>query len=384
MRDGFPTRAGTYERQSEGFTAFIPAPLPPNPRIRFSSDLRIALSRAEGAIHSLNGAIQTLPQPDIFVSMFVRHEALLSSKIEGAKLTLTGLLAAEAQILPTTDVHELHEVSNHITTAKHGCGENKSGSSFISFVREIHRQLLPNKKESSITPGEFRAEQNWIGPPGSNITDAVFVPPPPAQVMPLMKALDQFVQAEVSLPPLVKIGLIHSQFATIHPFLHGNGRVNRLLLTLMLHQTKLLERPVVNLSWFISRHQQAYNDKLQSVRNQGKWEEWLLYFLRAVEEVCRHAVTTVRRILKTQDENRSVINNRLGRLTANGHQLLDRLYEFPFVSVNEVKAITGSTFASANALVARMVDCGLLREYTERYRHRRYLLNNYVELFKEQ
>lgn len=378
------TRGGKYEQQSGEFRAFIPAPFPPNPRIRFSTDLLKALSRAERAIHRLNGAIQTLPQSDTFVSMFVRHEAVLSSKIEGAKLTLTGLLAAEAQIFPTIDDQALHKVSNHISIAKHGCVETKSDSSFTSTVQEIHRQLFQNTKESSITPGKFRAEQNWIGPPGSNITDAVYVPPPPAQIMALMKALDQFVQAEVGLPPLVKIGLIHSQFATIHPFLHSNGRVNRLLLTLMLHKTKLLERPVLNLSWFINRHQREYRDKLQSVRDEGKWEEWLVFFLRAVDDVCKNAVATVRRILETQEGNRSVINDRLGRLAANGHQLLNRLYQCPFVSVNEVKALMGTTFASANMLVARMVDCGLLREYTERYRHRRYLLYNYVELFKEQ
>lgn len=378
------TRGGKYEQQSGEFRLFIPAPLPPNPRIRFSTDLLKALSRSERAIHRLNGAIQTLPQSDTFVSMFVRHEAVLSSKIEGAKLTLTGLLAAEARIFPTIDDQTLQEVSNHISIAKRGCGETKSDSSFVSTVQEIHRQLFQNTKDSSITPGKFRSEQNWIGPRGSNITDAVYVPPPPAQVMALMKALDQFVQAEVGLPPLVKIGLIHSQFATIHPFFYSNGRVNRLLLTLMLHKTKLLERPVLNLSWFINRHQREYRDKLQSVRDEGKWEEWLVFFLRAVEDVCKNAVATVRRILETQEGNRSVINDRLGRLAANGHQLLNRLYQCPFVSVNEVKALTGTTFASANMLVARMVDCGLLREYTERYRHRRYLLYNYVELFKEQ
>ena len=384
MSDSFATRAGNYERQNQGFKAFIPGPLPPNPRIRFRSDLLKALSRAERSIHRLNGVIQTLPQSDTYVSMFVRHEAVLSSKIEGAKITLTDLLAAEAQIFPTKAAPELHEVSNHISAVKHGHDEIKSGASFISIIQEIHRLQLHNTKKPNFTPGEFRAEQNWIGPAGSSIADAVFVPPPPALVTPLMQTLAQFVHTEIGLPPLVKIGLVHSQFATIHPFLHSNGRVNRLLVTLLLHKTKLLDKPVLNLSWFINRHQQEYYDKLQSVRDEGKWEEWLVFFLRAVDDVSKNAVATVRCILETQEGNRSVINDQLGRLAANGHQLLSRLYQFPFVSVNEVKTLTGTTFASANMLVARMVDSGLLREYTERYRHRRYLLYNYVELFKEQ
>ena len=383
MTSDYSTRAGCYEKQSKGFYAFVPAPLPPNPRIRLTNTLQNALSQAEQYLERLNGSILTLPDSDKFVHMYIRHEAVVSSKIDGMDIRLLGLIAAEARISTSRNRNELQEIQNYITIMKHGFEKFNAHQSFPSIAREIHRHVLQHKNESILNLGKFRTEQNWIGSAGCGVDDAIFVPPPPDVLTTQMQALDQFVATDVGLPPLLKIGLIHSQFENIHPFLHCNGRVNRLLLVLLLRRYKLVEKPVLNLSWFFNRYNREYHDRLQSVRDYGNWENWLLFFLNAVAQVGKHAAITVRRIAETREENRRVINEHLGRLAAKGHRLLDRLYEFPIVSVNEVRELTGTTFASANALVIRMVECGLLREYTQQHRNRRYLLYNYVELFKE-
>ena len=384
MNSSHSTRAGSYERQSEGFSAFIPAPLPPNPGIRFTSTLQKALSQADRALGRLDGSIQTLPQPELFVPMYIRKESVLSSKIKGTQSTLQDLLAAEAQIYANNHSNDVHEVMNYVDAMKHGLEQIEYVPVSTPSLLEIHNKLLRNTRGLHLTPGTLRNKQNWIGPSGSSVHNAVFVPPPPHLVTQHMRDLDRFVERNVALPLLVKIGLVHAQFETIHPFRGGNGRVGRLIVTLLLCKSKVLEKPVLYLSWFFNRHRQEYYEKLQAVRDEGKWEDWLLFFLRAVEEVSMHAATTARRILEMREENRHLINDKLDRSAGNGHKVLDRLYEFPFVSVNEVRELTGTTFASANALVARMVECDLLREYTERSRNRRYLLNNYVGLFNEQ
>ncbi|MXZ56026.1 MAG: Fic family protein [Gammaproteobacteria bacterium] len=377
------TRAGRYEKQSQGFRAFNPEPLPPNPRIRLTGTLLNALSQAEHSLARLNGSILTLPDSDKFVSMYMRHEAVLSSTIDGADIRLLDLIAAEARISTSKRSTDMQEIQNYISVMERGHELFVASLSLTSSARELHRQILQHKNESNLNLGEFRTKQSWIGPAGCTVHDATFVPPPPELVNSQMQALDEFFATDIGLPPLVKIGLIHAQFENIHPFLNGNGRVNRLLLALLLYKRKLVEKPVLNLSWFFNRNNREYHDRLQSVREDGNWEDWLLFFLKAVIQVGKHAAITVRRILETREENRQMINNNLGRLAASAHRLLDRLYEFPFVSVNEVRDLTGTTFASANALVVRMVECGLLREYTQRHRNRRYLFYSYVELFKE-
>ena len=377
------TRAGRYEKQSQGFRAFIPEPLPPNPRIRLTSALLSAHSKAEHTLDRLNGAVLTLPDSDQFVSMYIRHEAVLSSTIDGAEIRLLDLIAAEAGISMSKRSSDMQEIQNYISVMERCLELFDASQSLTSSARELHKQILQHKNESNLVLGDFRTKQSWIGPVGCTVHEAVFVPPPPELVKPHMQALDEFFATEIGLPPLVKIGLIHAQFENIHPFLNGNGRVSRLLLALLLNRSKLVEKPVLNLSWFFNRYNREYHDSLQSVRDSGNWEDWLLFFLKAVTQVGKHAAITVRRILETREENRQMINNNLGRMAASAHRLLDRLYEFPFVSVNEVRDLTGTTFASANALVVRMVECGLLREYTQRHRNRRYLFYSYVELFKE-
>ena len=383
MYGSHSNRAGKYVRQSEGYEAFVPAPLPPNPSIEFTAELRDSLSRADRALGRLDGSIRTLPQPDLFISMYIRQEAVLSSRIEGTQSSLQDLLAAEAEIFASDYRGDVYEIINYIAAMNHGLQEIEHATVSTRMIREIHSKLIQNTRGSRLTLGEFRTDQNWIGPAGCRMHEAIFVPPPPSLVLEHMRELDWFMASEIDLPLLIKIGLVHAQFETIHPFLDGNGRVGRLIMTLLLCKSKVLEAPVLYLSWFFNRNRTEYYERLQSVRDEGKWEEWLIFFLQAVKEVSEHAATTARRILEMRESNRHVINEKFGRSAAVGHRILDRLYQFPFVRVNEVVELTGKTYASANSLVARMVDCGLLVEYTGWTRNRRYLLHNYVGLFNE-
>ncbi len=377
------TRAGRYERQLEGYQAFNPAPLPPIPSIHFSMELQQAVSRAERALGRLEGSIQVLPLPNLFIPMYIRREAVLSNRIDGNESALVDVLAAEARLIGSDRKSDIYEVINYVAAMNYGLRRAKESSISSDLIKEIHGKLFQNTGGSNLSPGEFRSNQVWIGPAGSHLLDADFVPPPPSQVVQHMRSLDGFMESNIALPLLVKVGLIHAQFGTIHPFRDGNGRVGRLIVTLFLSRYKVLVIPVLYLSWYFNRHRQEYYDKLQAVRDKGAWEDWLVFFLRAVEEVSIHAAMTAGRILSMRERDRHVINDRLGRAAANGHRLLDLLYEFPFTSVNEVRELTGTTFASANALVARMVEFDLLREYTGRHRNRRYLFHRYVEVFND-
>ena len=381
MNLGNLTRAGKYERQTEGYLAFNPAPLPPDPPIIFSSELQQALSRAECAFGHFDESTQFLHRLDLSVSMFDLQETLCSCRIDGIGGSLEDLLAAVADTRSRDVESDVHRVMNYLVAMYYGISEAKEASVATELIKRVHLMLRSLTRESAITPGEFRSNQVWIGPPGCRVLDAEFVPPPPHQIVQHMQSLDEFVGSNNDLPLLVKIGLIHSQFETIHPFRDGNGRVGRLIVTFLLCKSRMRERPVLYLSKYFERHRQQYYDKLQAVRDRGAWEKWLLFFLQAVEDASVHAAATVRRILAMQEQDRKVIDDKLGRSADNGHRLLDLLYEYPIVSVNQVKEQTGISYASANALVARLVECDLLREYTGRSRNRRYMLHGYVDIF---
>ncbi|MDE0093486.1 MAG: Fic family protein [Gammaproteobacteria bacterium] len=379
----YEIRSGRYEHQTEGYRAFVPAALPPDPPIKFDGNLLSALSRADQALGNLNGAIRTLPEPQLFVSMYVRQEALLSSRIEGTQSSLQELLEAEAQLFGNDRYSDAYEVVNYIAATQLGLKQIENNSITIQLIQDVHHELLQNTRGSHLTPGEFRTNQVWIGPAGCRIQEAEFIPPPPNQIELHMKALTDFIDQNDEFPLLVKVALVHSQFETIHPFRDGNGRIGRLLMTLILCKAKVLEHPVLYLSWFFNRHRTTYYEKLQSVRDDGSWEDWLIFCLRAVEEVSNHAATTAQYILAMREGDRNTINENFGRTAANGHLLLDSLYEFPSTSINEVKALTGISYASAKLLVDRMIDSGLLREYTGYSRNKRYVLFRYLDLFDD-
>ena len=266
-------RAGTYVRQLTGYSAFQPVDLPPNPPLQWDDELHTLLSRADRALGRLDGSIQTLPDPDLFVFMYVRKEAVLSSQIEGTQSSLNDVLEAEAAIQDATRPSDVREVLNYVDAMNHGLDRLKTLPLSVRLIREIHERLLHNVRGNQANPGEIRTSQNWIGPSGCNLHEAIFVPPPPQDVPEHLSRLEKFLHGDDNIPPLIKIGLAHSQFETIHPFLDGNGRVGRLLITFFLCHQTILTRPVLYISYYFKRHRQKYYELLQAVRDQGAWED---------------------------------------------------------------------------------------------------------------
>jgi Fic family protein len=377
-------RAGRYVNQPAGYRAFMPAQLPPSPPIQLVGDLQRSLSEADRALGRLDGSVLTLPNPDLFVFMYVRKEAVLSSQIEGTQSSLQDLLAAEAHILGESRPRDVDEVVNYVRAMNHGLARLAELPVSARLIREIHTELLKGVRGSRLTPGELRRSQNWIGPGGCTLAEATFVPPPPAEVPISLGALETFLHDRDDIPLLIKIGLAHAQFETIHPFLDGNGRVGRLLITFLLCERAALHKPVLYLSHFLKRHRQAYYDHLQAVRDNGDWEGWLTFFLRGVAEVSVQAAETARKILELREAHRRNITEHLGRAAGNGHRVLERLYERPIISVSDVRELLGTTFAGANQIVQRLVDLKILVEITGQARNRRFRYDAYVRLFDEE
>lgn len=382
-RSATATRAGQYVRQTADYRAFLPAPLPPDPPVRIEGELQTLLSAADLSVGRLDGSIQTLPNPDLFVFMYVRNEAVLSSKIEGTQSSLQDVLAAEAKILARNRPQDTNEVLNYIAAMRYGLERLPTLPVSVRLIREIHAKLMSGVRGSHLTPGELRTSQNWIGPPGCALREAAFVPPPPHEVPDALGKLETFLHDPGELPVLIRIGMAHAQFETIHPFLDGNGRVGRLLITFLLCERKVLGKPVLYLSHFFERQRQAYYERLQAVRDSGDWEEWLAFFLRGVLDVSAQAAETARRILALREQHRGVVTERLGNAAGNGHRVLEHLYERPIVSVADVQRLIGKTYATANNLVARMTDCGILQELTGQARNRVFRYRDYIALFHD-
>jgi Fic family protein len=375
-------RAGTYIKQPTGYRAFIPSPLPPDPPVALSGALQVQLSRADRAVGRLDGSVEILPNPDLFIFMYVRKEAVLSSQIEGTQSSLTDLLAAEAELTGNrAAAGDVGEVINYVGAMNHGLSRLAELPISVRLIKEIHERLMRGVRGSHLTPGETRTTQNWIGPGECSLADATFVPPPPHQVATLLGDLERFLHTQDELPMLIKIGLAHAQFETIHPFLDGNGRVGRLLISFLLTEKRVLLKPVLYLSHYFKRYRQEYYDRLQAVRDHGDWESWLMFFLKGVEEVSNEAIETSRRILSLREEHRASVTAHFGRAAGKGHLVLEQLYLRPIVSVADVREITGTTYAAANQLVARFVECGILMEITGFARNRLFRHEPYVRLF---
>ncbi|MDZ7825176.1 MAG: Fic family protein [Gammaproteobacteria bacterium] len=362
----------------------MPASLPPEPPIALEGELLHWLSQADRALGRLDGSIQTLPHPDLFVAMYVRKEAVLSSQIEGTQSSLQDLLAAEARILSPERPNDVDELVNYVGAMNHGLARLHDLPVSVRLIREIHERLLAGVRGQHLTPGEPRVSQNWIGPSNCTLAEATFIPPPPHEVNRLLGDLELFLHSDVPLPLLVRIGLAHAQFETIHPFLDGNGRVGRLLITFLLCEKDVLLKPVLYLSHFFKQHRQEYYERLQAVRDHGDWEQWLVFFLRGVFEVSQQATETARRILLLREEHRQLVTDRMGRAAGNGHRVLEHLFRHPIVSVTDVQSLIETTYPAANNLVHQFETNGVLREMTGQRRNRRFIYQGYYDLFHDE
>lgn len=377
------TRAGRYVTQLRGYRAFIPAYLPPDPPLRMDSEMQGLLSRADRALGRLDGSVQTLPDPDLFMFMYVRKEAVLSSQIEGTQSSLDDLLKVEAKVFDPNRPHDVDEVLNYVDAMNYGLHRLDDLPVSVRLIREIHERLLKGVRGGERQPGELRKTQNWIGPKGAALLDAAFVPPPPDEVPDALAKFEDFIHGEDPMPALIKIGLAHAQFETIHPFLDGNGRIGRLLITFLLCERGILQQPVLYLSHYLKRRRTQYYDLLQAIRDEGDWESWLLFFLEGVADVAGEATETARQIVALRESHRRLIMENFGRVAANGLKVLESLYSLPIVTVGKVAAITGVSFSAANQLVNRFVEYEILSELTGQARNRRFRYNQYIGLFAE-
>ena len=373
------SRAGRFEQQLSGYRAFIPAPLPPDPPIARDAEMDTLLSQADLALGRLDGCTSILPNPDFFVAMYVRYEAVLSSQIEGTQSTLEDLLNLESE--GEGKVPDAAEVVNYVRALKHGLARLAELPLSLRLIREIHAELLRGVRGSWLAPGELRRSQNWIGPSGSTLATATFVPPPPHELFPALGEFEKFLHSEAPMPALLHCGLAHAQFETIHPFLDGNGRVGRLLITFLLCQRGILHQPLLYLSHYFKRHRAEYYDRLMAVRTSGQWEEWLKFFLRGVAEVSQDATRTARKILDLRETSRQTILKSLNNSTA-GLELLDFLFQSPLLSVKSAAKRLGCSYVKANNLVLQFVKLALLEETTGWQRNRRFRFKAYLDLFE--
>jgi Fic family protein len=374
-------RVGRYVSQPTGYRAFIPAPLPPQPPIRLDDGLVMLLSEADQALGRLDGIAQMLPNPDLFVAMYVRREAVLSSQIEGTQSTLEDLLGFELDPRGREVPQDVEEVVNYVRAMNHGLERLATLPLSLRLLREIHRELLTGVRGAERDPGEFRRSQNWIGPAGVSLAHASFVPPPVYEMHQALDNLEKFLH-DRQLPILIHCALVHNQFETIHPFLDGNGRVGRLLITLQLCERGVLQRPLLYLSHYFRRHRAEYYDRLQNVRQTGDWEGWLRFFLRGVAETASEASFTGRAIVALRETHRALVQD--SGLGSGGLRLLDLLFGHPIVSATFVAERLGVAFRTANKLIARLERLGLVVEVTGHQRNRRYRYAPYLALFEEQ
>lgn len=373
-----PGRAGRYVRQPTGYAAFIPAGLPPDPSIDLAR-LASILSAADQGIGRLDGVSRILPNPDLFVAMYVRREAVLSSQIEGTQSSLDDVLAYELDATATHLPLDVEEVFNHVAAMNYGLERLTSLPLSLRLIREVHERLMTGVRGAEKSPGEFRRSQNWIGPSGASLQNASFVPPPPHEMLESLGDLERFLHELGPLPALVHAGVAHAQFETIHPFLDGNGRVGRLLITLLLVNGGIIGRPLLYLSHYLKRHRIEYYDRLTSIRENGDWEGWLTFFLQGVAETANEATNTAAAILEMRQLHREAVAG----VGVNGLRLLDHLYDRPLVNVGSVAATLDVSWPTAGRLIGQLETRGLLREITGQRRNRIFRYGPYLALFQD-
>ena len=382
MRRGVQGHFVQVTTSPEPFKAFIPRDLPPQPPLALDDSANDLLERANRALGRLDGIAMLLPDISLYLYFYVRKEAVLSSQIEGTQSSLSDLLLFENDEIPGVPIDDVSEVSNYVAALYHGLERIRSGAPLTSrLIREMHEILLSSGRGSRRAPGEFRRSQNWIG--GTRPGNALYVPPPHDEVIPKMAALEKYLHDEPRrTPTLIKAAFAHVQFETIHPFLDGNGRLGRLLITLMLCYEQALREPLLYLSLYFKRHRGFYYELLQSIRTEGDWEGWLTFFLEGVEETSKQTVDSSRRILSLFDEDRRKID-RLGRAAASAFRLHQLLQKRPLLPVPDAaSALTLSRTAVTNAL-ERMAEAGIVRDIASRGRKRVFAYQAYLDILSE-
>ncbi|WP_028324201.1 Fic family protein [Desulfatirhabdium butyrativorans] len=379
MKRELQGRYVTISTVGEKVQAFVPAPLPPCPPIDWTPELRNKFDQALLALGRLDSVSTLLPDTSLFLYMYVRKEAVLSSMIEGTQSSLSDLLLFELDQEPGVPLDDVREVSNYVAALDHGLRLLKEGLPLsLRLFREIHGVLLTKGRGSNQTPGEFRRSQNWIG--GTRPGNAAFVPPPAEEVLECMSKLELFLHDKPEpTPVLLKAALAHVQFETIHPFLDGNGRLGRLLIALLLCEQKVLREPILYLSLHFKTHRQYYYELLNNVHMTGDWEAWLDFFAEAVIVTATQAVETAQQLLDLSNQDRNKISG-LGRAAASTLQVHRALMEHPIATSGLLVEKTGITPATVNKALGHLEQLGIVKELTAQRRNRLFSYTGYIEI----
>lgn len=374
-------RSGAYRQQPTGYKAFLPSPLPPNPPIKIEGELQNLLSNADMSLARLDGLGHILPNASLFIAMYVKKEALLSSQIEGTQASLEDLFEFESGMKPE-NINDVAEVVNYVKALSYGMDRLEEFPMSLRLIKEIHAVLMEGVRGGEKTPGEFRKTQNWIGPPGCTLKDARFIPPPPHEAEAAMGALELYLHQPLQLPVLVDCALIHYLFETIHPFLDGNGRLGRLLITFYLHWKGVMAKPLLYLSYYFRKYRQEYYDRLNMVRDNGDFEQWIALFLKGVVVTADSAVESAKQILELQSRHRNLLwQKKISSPLAVG--ILEKLFYSPYVSVNDIARDFSISYQAASTLVTQLEGAGILKEITGRKRDKRYIYADYLQILEE-
>ncbi len=366
----------------EKVEAFLPSPLPPDPLIDWTPELRGKFDQALLALGRLDSVSVLLPETSLFIYTYIRKEAVLSSQIEGTQSSLSDLLLFELEQQPGVPMDDVQEVSNYVTALDHGLARLEEGFPLsLRLIKEMHNELLSKGRGSEKQPGEFRRSQNWIG--GTRPGNAIFVPPSPENVQECMGALELFLHDQPAhTPTLLKAALAHVQFETIHPFLDGNGRLGRLLITLLLCADKVLKAPMLYLSLYFKTHRQRYYDLLNEIRQTGDWEAWLDFFADAVIETATQAVDTVQRLLALAETDRRRIQE-LGRISGSVQVTHHAMMERPIASPVWLRDKTGLSLTTIGTSLERLEGLGIVKELTGQKRNRLYAYTQYISIMNQ-
>lgn len=373
-------RAGKYVHQLTGYDAFIPTDLPPDPPVNMDAEMIRLLSLADRKLGRLDGVTQILPNPDLFVGMYVQKEAVLSSQIEGTQASFVDVLQVDADTAAKRQ--DVEEVVNYVKAMKYGMNRLETLPLSLRLLRETHGILLSGVRGSQRNPGDFRTSQNWIGSSGCSLATASFVPPPVAEMTSALGHLENYMYSESDIPHLIRIALIHAQFETIHPFLDGNGRMGRLLIAFWLYQQQILKYPLLYISYYFKKNRTEYYDRLMNIRTKGDWEGWVKFFLEGVAQVADEATQSASEIMKLKE----MIMEKIQKETsgkANSVLLLDLLFRMPIITINLVKDELKVSYPTAKALTEHFREAKIIRCIDDSIlRNKRYIFTEYVTILE--
>jgi len=369
--------AGKCIKTLGGYWAFIPNPLPP--RIEYDQELINLLSDADRLLGELSGTGRLLPNPYLLIAPYVRREAVSSSRIEGTQASLNDLFFFEAEEQQLPKVPDVREVRNYVRAMEYGINRLKKLPVSIRLVKEIHKILMEGVRGKHATPGELRRTQNWIGPPGCTLNESIYVPPPVDEMKQSLGEWEKYLHSNPKQPPLIQCALMHYQFETVHPFLDGNGRIGRLLITFFLCEKNYLTQPLLYLSAFFDRFRDEYYSRLLAISQQGDWHGWVKFFLRGVATQSKDALTDARKILDLHTKYQNVLRN-TKKIPVAAHRLIDELFANPVISIAGLSKKWDTPFISVKRGVSRLVEIGILREATDRKRNKLFIATELMKL----